>query len=159
MRPSSTDVVLRIEAMDGHAGLVHGFSTLALGSMRGPSPHGPVLTPERRSFAAVLDLDPACLSAVGAVHGTDLARVDAPSGAVPGRDALVTDRPGLPLLATFADCCPVLLFDPVRRALGLAHAGWRGTAGGIARRAVEALGREYGSRPGDLMAGLGPAIC
>jgi YfiH family protein len=86
-------------------------------------------------------------------------RVDEPAGLVPGCDGLVTDRPGLPLLATFADCYPVLLFDPVRRALALAHAGWRGAAAGVATAAVQALAREYGSRPGDLLAGLGPGIC
>jgi copper oxidase (laccase) domain-containing protein len=53
----------------------------------------------------------------------------------------------------------VLLHDPVRRALALVHAGWRGTAAGIAARAVEALGHEYGSRPADLVAGVGPGIC
>jgi len=166
MLPSSTDeprlqvaAVLTVPALAAEPGLVHGFSTLALGSMRGPAPDGSPLTPARRAFAAMLGLDAGRLTAAAAVHGADVARVDGPAGVVPGRDALVTDRPGLPLLATFADCYPVLLFDPARRALALAHAGWRGTAAGVARAAVEALRREYGCRPADLVAGVGPGIC
>jgi YfiH family protein len=159
MPPSSTDTVLRIPALEAEPGLLHGFSTLAMGSMRLPVPGGDPLTPARLAFAAALGLDGARLTVAGAVHGAEVARVDHPAGAARGHDALVTDRPGLPLLATFADCYPVLLYDPVRRALGLAHAGWRGTAAGIAGRAVEALEREYGSRPVDLVAGVGPGIC
>jgi copper oxidase (laccase) domain-containing protein len=53
----------------------------------------------------------------------------------------------------------VLLFDPRRRALALVHAGWRGTAAGIAAEAVRALAAEYGCRPADLVAGVGPGIC
>jgi copper oxidase (laccase) domain-containing protein len=52
-----------------------------------------------------------------------------------------------------------VLYDPARGALALAHAGWRGSAAGVAARAVEALRREYGSRPKELVAGLGPGIC
>jgi YfiH family protein len=62
------------------------------------------------------------------------------------------------LLLRFADCQPILLYDPVRHVLGLIHAGWRGVALGIAGRAVETMQETFGSRPGDLVAGLGPAI-
>ena len=157
--PSSTDQILTISGLSGRPDLVHGFSTLALGSMqRDPAASSP-LTPARAAFAAAVGLEAGRVTTVGAVHGTQVARVDRPAGLVPGCDALVTDRPGLPLLATFADCYPVLLFDPVRRALAMAHAGWRGAAAGVATAAVQALAREYGSRPGDLLAGLGPGIC
>src|SRR5690349_13179709 len=116
MRLSSTEAaVLRIDGLTGRPGLVHGFSTLAMGTMRAPASNGGVLTPEREVLTRALGLDPARLTAIGAVHGAEVARIDEPSGTVPGRDVMVTDRPGLPLLATFADCCPVLLFDPVRR--------------------------------------------
>src|SRR5215472_16690902 len=147
MPPSSTEAagLLRIPALEAASGLLHAFSTLALGSMRQPGPGGDPLTPERLAFAAALGLDGARLTVAGAVHGTEVARVDGPAGAVRGHDALVTDRPDVPLLATFADCYPVVVHDPVRRALALVHAGWRGTALGIAARAVEALESEYGS--------------
>jgi polyphenol oxidase len=150
--------VLSIPALAGEAGLAHGFSTLALGSMRGDA-DGALETPARQTFARALGLDGLPLTVAGAVHGDRVARVDRPLGVVEGADGLVTDRPGVPLLATFADCYPVLLLDARRRCLALAHAGWRGTAAGIAARAVEALSREYGSRPEDLVAGIGPGIC
>jgi len=118
-----------------------------------------LLTPARRDFAAHLGLDGDLLTVVGAVHGVKVARVDAAQGAVEGVDGLVTDRPGLPLLATYADCYPLLVYDPGRRTVGLAHAGWRGTAAGMAGALVAALTREYGSRPSDLVAGIGPGIC
>jgi YfiH family protein len=160
MPRSSTDAaVLRIKGLEAAPGLVHGFSTMAMGSMRLPVTGGDPLTPERREFAAALGLDGAALTVSGAVHGADVARVDEPAGAVPRHDGLMTDRPGLPLLATFADCFPLLLYDPGRRALALVHAGWRGTAAGIAANAVGALAAEYGCRPGDLVAGVGPGIC
>lgn len=148
--------ILTIPGLDA-AGLIHGFSTLALGSMQRSEP--PSVTPERAEFAARLGLEPQHLTSAGAVHGTRVARVDAPALSVEGADGLATDRPRLPLLATFADCLPIVVYDPARRAVVLAHAGWRGTAGGIAGAAVAALRAEYESRPEDLVAGVGPGIC
>jgi polyphenol oxidase len=118
-----------------------------------------LLTPARRSFAQRLGLDGDLLTVAGAVHGAEVARVDGAQGAVAGVDGLVTDRRGLPLLATYADCYPLLVYDRRRRAVGLAHAGWRNTAAGMAGALVSRLAREYGSRPADLVAGVGPGIC
>ena len=75
-----------------------------------------------------------------------------------GVDGLVTDEPGVALTIFSADCTPVLLFDPIARAIGAAHAGWRGTAAGIAARAVEAMQREFGCRPENIRAAVGPCI-
>ena len=149
--------VLTIPGLDRDPGLIHGFSTKELGSMRRSDTQ--LLTPARREFARRLGLDPERLSVAGAVHGAAVARVDAPCGAVEGVDALLTNRPRTPLLATFADCYPIVLYDPVQRAVALVHAGWRGTAAGITPAAVSAMRREYGTRPGDLKVGLGPGIC
>ena len=77
---------------------------------------------------------------------------------IPATDALITDTPGIALMLRFADCLPVLFYDPVRRAIGLAHAGWRGAIKGIAARTVVAMMEAYGSRPADIVAGLGPCI-
>jgi YfiH family protein len=159
MPRSSIEPVLRVRGLADEPGLLHAFSTLALGSMHGPSPDGLGLTPPRRAFAEAMDLLPGTLTVLGSVHGTAIARVDRPAGVAVRCDAAITDRPGLPLLATFADCYPVLLYDPVRSALALVHAGWRGTAAGIAGQAVEALSAQYGCRPSDLLAGIGPGIC
>ncbi len=117
------------------------------------------LTPERRAFARALGLDPGRISFVGAVHGSRVARIDQPAVVAEGCDALITAESDLPLFATFADCYPIVLFDPVRGAAGLAHAGWRGTKAGVAAHAVEALAAEYGCRPGELVAGIGPGVC
>jgi YfiH family protein len=89
------------------------------------------------------------------VHGTRV-RV-APWEGCPEGDAATVDRPGLLLGVETADCLPVVLVDPRRRAAAVAHAGWRGTAAGVARIAAEAL-LSAGSRAEDLIAGLGPGI-
>lgn len=73
-------------------------------------------------------------------------------------DALMTREPGVFLLISFADCLPVLYFDPVQRVAAIAHAGWRGTSLGIAGQTVGALAERFGSRPADLLVGLAPAI-
>jgi YfiH family protein len=78
---------------------------------------------------------------------------------VKGVDAIVTDRLGVALFAVFADCYPLIVHDPTNRALGLAHAGWRGTEAGIARKVVAMLEREYGSVAAQLSVGIGPGIC
>jgi polyphenol oxidase len=151
--------LLTIPALAAQPAVVHGFSTAALGCMRRHEDEPSPLTPARRAFAGALGIDPMRITVAGAVHGAGVGRVDDPAGVVPDVDALVTDRRGLALLVTCADCYALIVFDPVRRALALVHAGWRGTAAGIARQAVRALGAEYGSRPGDLVAGVGPGIC
>jgi YfiH family protein len=76
----------------------------------------------------------------------------------PNTDGLLTLTPDLPILFRFADCAPLILFDATRRAVGLAHAGWRGTVNGVVEAAVAAFVRHAGSRPEDLWAGIGPAI-
>ncbi len=73
-------------------------------------------------------------------------------------DGLVTDVPDVALTVMASDCVPVYLYDPVRRAIGLCHAGWRGTVGGIARITAEKMASEYGSRPEDIRAVVGPSI-
>lgn len=74
-------------------------------------------------------------------------------------DGLVTNVPGLTLVTFYADCVPLFFVDPVRRAIGLSHSGWRGTVGKIGKRTVELMGETYGSRPEDLIAAIGPSIC
>lgn len=74
-------------------------------------------------------------------------------------DGFVTDCRELVLGALFADCVPLYFLDPVRRAIGLAHAGWRGSADGMASVMVRRMARDFGSRPEDIIAGIGPCIC
>jgi len=74
-------------------------------------------------------------------------------------DGLISCKPGIVLTTFHADCAAVFLADPVNKAIGLVHAGWRGTAGKIASLAIREMGREYGSRPENILAGIGPSIC
>ena len=111
--------------------------------------------------------DPAAWTCAEQVHGCRVHRVvradrgrggrDAES-AIPGADAIMTDEPGILLASYYADCVPLLFHDPSRGAVALAHAGWRGTVLEIAARTVEAMEREFGSRPADIRAAIGPAI-
>jgi YfiH family protein len=141
-------------------GLIHGFSTLELGSVGLTHAKDPDAVREaRRRFAASLKLDPDTLTVAGAVHGAQVARVDAPTESIQGVDALITDRPGIALFATYADCYPIILWDPKHRAAGLVHAGWRGTEAHVATAALAAMTNEFGTRPEDVRAGVGPGIC
>lgn len=73
-------------------------------------------------------------------------------------DALLTNAPNVPLLLRFADCVPIFLYDPAHRAIGVVHAGWRGTVLKIATRAVQAMFETFGTRPRDLIACIAPSI-
>jgi hypothetical protein len=94
------------------------------------------------------------------IHGNRVAVVTQEDAGrvIAGTDGLVTQIPELALLLRFADCQPILLFDPVRHAMGLVHAGWRGVAQGMARRSVEAMQAAFGTDPQDILAALGPAV-
>ncbi|MCL6515391.1 peptidoglycan editing factor PgeF [Alicyclobacillus sp.] len=101
------------------------------------------------------------------VHGASVAvvtRDDRGRGArdadtaIPGVDALVTDCPGLTLAVMAADCVPVLFHDPVRRVVGAAHSGWKGTVAHVVRRVLEVMGEAYGTRAADVDVWIGPSI-
>lgn len=74
-------------------------------------------------------------------------------------DAILTDRPEITLFMRFADCVPVLLFDPVQHVCGIVHAGWKGTVDKIVLAAIRAMAEEYGCAPQNILAGIGPSIC
>ncbi len=76
----------------------------------------------------------------------------------PQCDALVTNDPGVALMVFTADCTPILFYDPVTGAVGAAHAGWRGTAAGIAAKTVKTMTQAFGCRPEDIRAAIGPNI-
>ena len=151
--------LIRIPELEAD-GFVHAFSTSELGSVgltHAPDPN-PVLE-SRRRFLSEVGLGAASLTVAGAVHGAAVARVDTPREVIDGVDALITDRPGIALFATYADCYPIVLWDPEHRAAGLVHAGWRGTEAGVARAAVKAMQKEFDARPEAIEAGIGPGIC
>lgn len=135
------------------------YDSLNVGGMSGDD-----LEAVRQNHArmyAVLSLDGARSVTTWLVHGVDVVYV---TGPVQGRlwaaqaDAMMTDKPDTPLVMRYADCTPLFFHDPMRGAIAIAHAGWRGTVAGMARRTVEAMVAAFGSRPGDILAGIGPAI-
>ena len=95
------------------------------------------------------------------VHGSRVAIVERPGMTreeLEGYDAFVTNRPGVAIGVRTADCVPVLLYDPVERVVAAVHAGWKGTVLHISEGALEAMGQEFGSRPAELKAAIGPSI-
>ena len=74
-------------------------------------------------------------------------------------DGLITNVPGLCLSTFYADCVPLYFVDPVQKAIGLSHSGWRGTVGKIGAVTVQKMREEYGSKPEDIIAAIGPSIC
>jgi len=78
--------------------------------------------------------------------------------AIADTDAMVTNGADICLLILVADCVPMLFFDPVQRAIGVAHAGWRGTLQLIAQKTVMVMEKAFGSTPGDIIVGIGPSI-
>ncbi|MHB1455436.1 MAG: peptidoglycan editing factor PgeF [Armatimonadota bacterium] len=78
--------------------------------------------------------------------------------ATPDTDAMITDAEDICLMILVADCVPILFYDPVKRVVGAAHAGWKGTVQQIASKVVTAMMMTFGSKPSDILAGIGPSI-
>jgi len=113
----------------------------------------------RRLFFA-LDRPLTSVFDVWQVHSADVVVADGPRNNRPHTkgDIILTDDPKVTLLMRFADCVPILLYDPRRRAIGIAHAGWLGTVRRAAVFAVQAMVQTFQSDPADVLAGLGPSI-
>ncbi len=111
----------------------------------------------RRRFFEALGIDPATVAGGHQVHGAEVCVVER-AGQYDGYDAFVTDRPGLLLSVTVADCVPVLFYDQRTGAAGAAHAGWRGTVAGVAVATLKAMEHHFGTRPADLWVWIGVAI-
>ncbi|MEK7830730.1 MAG: peptidoglycan editing factor PgeF [Acidobacteriota bacterium] len=116
----------------------------------------------RRRFQAALETDNWPMVTAKQIHSADVRSVadaeDALTEARPG-DALTANVEKVLLAIQTADCMPILIVDERTRAFAAVHAGWRGTLAGIVARTIERMQQEYGSRPEDLHAALGPAIC
>jgi len=135
------------------------WTGLNLGGSVGDDP-ARVRTNRERAFSA-LGRPAGSLYDVWQVHSVDWVYAAAPrplEDPMAKADIILTDRPEVTIVQRFADCVPVLLYDPVRHALAAAHSGWMGTVRGAARAAVEAMTTRFGSRPADLLAAIGPSI-
>ncbi|MFZ5897768.1 MAG: peptidoglycan editing factor PgeF [Bacillota bacterium] len=170
-------IFYEVSSFKSHGGVVAAFSTrhggeskppydsLNLGLHVGDEPES--VLHNRKLFAEALMLNPQTVVCGTQVHGSEVAEVtgsDAGKGsadaadALPGVDALATAEPGLPLMAFFADCVPLWFYAPKQRVVGLAHAGWRGTAAKIAVKTVRFLCARWDIDPGEILAAVGPSI-
>lgn len=115
---------------------------------------------QRRMYAAV-DVNPLRAMSCWLVHSVTTLVINgqpAGNGQLQQADAMITNQSDLPLVMRYADCVPLLMVDPVKRAIGLGHAGWRGTVLGMAGKMVDSMVAAFGSSPGDIQALIGPAI-
>ncbi len=150
--------------------LVHGFSTrpggassplesekvLNLGFMEWDTREN--VLENRRRFQSALGADDLELIPLKQIH-SDMIRLFQRAVAEPCKgDASATNHPGLLLAIQTADCVPILLVDPKKRAVAAIHAGWRGTLARITQKAVGQMQFEFGSKPADIMAAIGPSI-
>ncbi|WP_418627109.1 peptidoglycan editing factor PgeF [Anaerosinus sp.] len=121
----------------------------------------------REAFCLGLGIDAKKIVTAQQVHGTNVLCVDESylgrgafdyEEAIENTDGLITNVPDLPLMMFFADCVPILIFDPIKKAIGICHAGWKGTVHRIAQKTVQAMGSSFNSRPEDCLIGIGPSI-
>ena len=161
--------ILQTDVLKRQPWLIHGFSTrpggesvldgekvLNLGFAKWDTRES-VLSNRKRFLEAVgaegFDLVPLRQIHSDVIHAFKIAPEEPCRG-----DASITDTPGLFLAVQTADCVPILLADPVRRVVAAVHAGWRGTLGRIVMKTIGRMQMNYGSKPVNLIAALGPAI-
>ena len=164
------------DAITAAGGVVHGFATRLGGVSRGDCAQlnlgmtrhdDPAAVRENyRRFCAAVGVDARRAVLSKQVHEDNVRHVtaeDCGKGLFRERDytsvdAMITDTPDIPLVVFSADCGIILLYDPVRRAVGAAHAGWRGAAAGIVYKTVRRMQETFGTDPRDLRAAIGAAI-
>ena len=121
----------------------------------------------RRAFAEAVGVDANRFTTCQQVHGSKVVQVTEElvgSGAkdfantIADTDALITNLPDVPLMLFYADCVPVLLADLETGAIGLAHAGWRGTVANVGAKTLAAMGEAFGTKPENVLAAIGPSI-
>jgi YfiH family protein len=161
--------ILRLAAFKKLPWLVHGFSTrpggvsalqeekvLNLSFMDWDE--GKNALENRLRFQAAVGAKNFALIPLKQIHSDLIHRFSAAAAQPCNGDASITDSPGLLLAAQTADCVPILLVDPKKRAVAAIHAGWRGTLARIAQKTVGRMQAEFGSKPHDLLAAIGPSI-
>ncbi|MEE1314975.1 MAG: peptidoglycan editing factor PgeF [Faecalimonas sp.] len=155
----------------------HGFSTRIggvskahLGSMNLSFTRGDEEAAVRENYrrmAGALDVEEDSFVCSQQTHTTNVRKVsvaDKGKGLVKPLDytdvdGLITDVPGLTLTTFYADCVPLYFVDPVHKAIGLSHSGWRGTVGKMGALTLQRMKEEYGTHPADVYAAIGPSIC
>lgn len=142
----------RFPALEAVGWIEHAFTTRLCAAVASRHAHD-------AAVLAALPVRGLCWRLAEQVHGAGVAVVDAGSEKVSfGADALCTNVPGVVLGVSVADCCAVYVVDGARRAIGLAHSGRRGTEMNVLGELVAAMGRVFGSEPGDLLVQMSPCI-
>ncbi|HIY28758.1 MAG TPA: peptidoglycan editing factor PgeF [Firmicutes bacterium] len=140
------------------------FSTMNLSFGRGDSREN--VEENYRRFCTAVGFSPDSLTASAQDHHTVVRRVGQGDWGVgiwrpkdrESVDGLCTDEPGVTLVTYYADCVPLYFVDPEHRAIGLAHAGWRGTVAQMGREMLRRMEEEFGTRPCEVYAAIGPSI-
>jgi len=134
------------------------YCCMNLGSGGGDSPEKVERNLDK--LCSALDITRESLVLMEQAHSNTVRAVEEPDNPLSGfgHDATITNLPGLALGVLVADCVPILLYDPAKRAVGAVHSGWKGTVSDVPGEAVEAMRQKYGSSPSDIMAAIGPAI-
>ena len=141
------------------------FSTMNLNFNRGDDPED--VMENYRRMAGALDVRVEDMVLSDQTHATNVRVVteeDRGKGIVKERDytdvdGMITNVPGIVLVTSYADCVPLYFVDPVKRAIGLSHSGWKGTVGHMGRKTVALMQEVYGCDPSDISAAIGPSIC
>jgi polyphenol oxidase len=136
------------------------WDSLNVGGLRGDDP-ARVYTNRVITFNA-LKRPPESIFDAWQVHGNNVLCTKAPrpfDEPHQKADVIFTDNPDVTLFMRFADCVPILLYDPIMQVIGLVHAGWQGTVNKILIEAMEVLSGNYGSKLRNLKAAIGPSIC
>lgn len=136
-----------------------GYSSMNLSLSRGDSPEA--VEENTKRIARAIGVEKEKMVYTQQTHTTNVAVVSGKDAGstLKETDGLVTDSPGICLVTFYADCVPLYFVDPVRRAIGLSHSGWRGTVGKMAAATVEKMKECFGTRPEDIIAAVGPSIC
>jgi YfiH family protein len=135
------------------------WKSLNLGGTVGDDPAR--VSENKKKLLTALGYSSSQLSQIRQVHSAHVIVVNKPvsrNSILMQGDAMITNTPGLLMLMRFADCVPILLFDPENNAAGIVHAGWKGTVKEVASEAVNEMTKQFGTNPSDLLAGIGPSI-
>ncbi|MDF1616374.1 peptidoglycan editing factor PgeF [Petrocella sp. FN5] len=169
-------MVIKLPHLEATGLVNHGFSTklggiskgvyesMNLGKNRGDSPYN--VEENFNRFCDALGVDTDTLVFSDQVHEVEVRVVgkeDRGKGFyrtsdIISVDGLITNQVGVTLTTFYADCVPLFFLDPIKKVIGLSHAGWRGTVKGIGPKTIERMEQTYGSKPKDILVGIGPSI-
>lgn len=149
----------------------HGFSTrlggvskghcatMNISTTRGDDPEA--IKENKRRIAEAIGVEVDSMTFTHQTHTTNVAVVKSEDKGkrFMETDGMITNVPGICLVTFYADCVPLYFVDPVKKAIGMSHSGWRGTVGKIGKVTVEKMMETYGSDPADMIAAIGPSIC